>query len=163
AARGAGRLVATTDFSRVRDLDAVIVCVPTPLTKNREPDLQYITSTGKQLGPHLKAGHLIVLESTTYPGTTDGDLRPILEDLSGLKAGEDFHLAFSPERENPGNPKDKTADIPKVVGGFTPECSDFAMQLYTRAGLTVVQVSSARAAEATKLLENIFRSVNIAM
>jgi UDP-N-acetyl-D-glucosamine dehydrogenase len=163
AARIGGRLQATTDFSRASELDAIIVCVPTPLTKNREPDLRYVTSTGAQLGPHLQRRQLIVLESTTYPGTTDGDLRPILEELSGLKAGSDFHLAFSPEREDPGNPKYKTSDIPKVVGGYTPACGDFAAQLYTRAGLTIVQVSSARAAEATKLLENIFRSVNIAM
>ncbi|HLX61149.1 MAG TPA: nucleotide sugar dehydrogenase [Planctomycetota bacterium] len=162
-ARTTGTFSATLDFSRARELDAIIICVPTPLTKNREPDIQYIISTGRQIGPHVRAEQLIVLESTTYPGTTDSDLRGVLERLSNLKAGEDFHLAFSPEREDPGNPKYKTADIPKVVGGLTPQCGDFAMQLYTRAGLTVVKVSTARAAEATKLLENIFRSVNIAM
>ncbi len=163
AARAAGTLEATTDFARAAELDAAIICVPTPLTKNREPDIRYIVSTGQQLGPHLRRGQLIVLESTTYPGTTDGDLKPVLESLSNLAAGADFHLAFSPEREDPGNPRYKTADIPKVVGGFTPECGNHAAQLYSRASLTVVRVGSARAAEATKLLENIFRSVNIAM
>ena len=163
AARNAGLLEATTDFSRAAELDAAIICVPTPLTKNREPDIQYIVSTGQQIGPYLRAGQMIVLESTTYPGTTDEDLRSVLESLSGLKAGSDFLLAFSPEREDPGNPKFKTADIPKVVGGFTAECGKQACALYASAGLTVVQVSSARAAEATKLIENIFRSVNIAM
>ena len=163
AARHAGLLEATTDFSRAAELDAAIICVPTPLTKNREPDIQYIVSTGQQIGPYLRAGQMIVLESTTYPGTTDEDLRSVLESLSGLKAGTDFLLAFSPEREDPGNPKFKTADIPKVVGGFTAECGKQACALYASAGLTVVQVSSARAAEATKLIENIFRSVNIAM
>ena len=163
AARQAGLFEGSTDFSRVAELDAIIICVPTPLTKNREPDIQYILSTGKQIGPHLKAGQLVVLESTTYPGTTDGDLRPVLEKLSGLTAGLHFHLAFSPEREDPGNPKFKTADIPKVVGGFTPECGEFARELYVRAGLSIVQVATARTAEAVKLLENIFRSVNIAM
>ena len=163
AARQAGCLDATTDFSRVAELDAAIICVPTPLTKNREPDIHYIVSTGRQIGPHLRPGQLIVLESTTYPGTTDEDLRSVLESLSRLKAGTDFFLAFSPEREDPGNPKYKTADIPKVVGGLTAECGEHARQLYTAARLTVVQVSSARTAEATKLLENIFRSVNIAM
>lgn len=163
AACNAGLFEATTDFRRVAELDAAIICVPTPLTKNREPDIRYIVSTGEQLGPHLRPGQLIVLESTTYPGTTDGDLKPVLEKLSGLAAGTDFHLAFSPEREDPGNPRYKTADIPKVVGGFTPDCGTHAAQLYARAGLTVVRVGTARAAEATKLLENIFRSVNIAM
>ncbi|MEI6232584.1 MAG: nucleotide sugar dehydrogenase [Planctomycetota bacterium] len=162
-ARNAGLLEATTDFSRAAELDAAIICVPTPLTKNREPDIQYIVSTGQQIGPFLRRNQLIVLESTTYPGTTDEDLRAVLESLSGLKAGTDFLLAFSPEREDPGNPKFKTADIPKVVGGFTAECGEHARALYVAAGLSVVQVSSARAAEATKLIENIFRSVNIAM
>ena len=163
AARAEKQLEASTDFKRVRELDAAIICVPTPLTRHREPDLRYILSTGEQLGPHLRKGQLIVLESTTYPGTTDEDLRPVLEKLSGLKAGKDFYLAFSPEREDPGNPKYKTADIPKVVGGLTPACGKAAQELYTRAGIKIVAVSSARVAEATKLLENIFRSVNIAM
>jgi len=162
-ARKAGRLEATTDFRRVRACDAVIICVPTPLTKQREPDIQYIISTGNQIGPHLKKGQLVVLESTTYPGTTDEDLLPVLEKLSGLKAGRDFHLAFSPEREDPGNPKYKTADIPKVVGGLTDACGAAARELYERGGLRTVPVSSSRTAEATKLIENIFRAVNIAM
>ena len=110
---------ATTDFSKVRDVEAVIICVPTPLNKNREPDISYIINTGVAIAPHLQRGTLVVLESTTYPGTTDEDLRAVLEKGSGLKAGIDFHLAFSPEREDPGNPSSKVAEIPKVVGGLT--------------------------------------------
>jgi nucleotide sugar dehydrogenase len=154
---------ATTDFSRVRELDAVIICVPTPLNKNREPDISYILATGKAIAPHLKKGALVVLESTTYPGTTDEDLREVLEKESGLKAGTDFHLAFSPEREDPGNPDSKVASIPKVVGGYTPVCLEKATALYSQAIKTLVPVSSCRAAEATKLLENTFRGVNIAL
>jgi UDP-N-acetyl-D-glucosamine dehydrogenase len=137
--------------------------VPTPLNKNREPDISYILNTGRSLAPHLKKGTLVVLESTTYPGTTDTDLRAVLEEISGLKAGVDFHLAFSPEREDPGNPDSKVAVIPKVVGGYTPACLEQAKALYSRAIKTLVPVSSCRAAEATKLLENTFRSVNIAL
>jgi UDP-N-acetyl-D-glucosamine dehydrogenase len=159
----AGRFVATNDFSRVALVEAVIICVPTPLNKNREPDISYIIDTGRKIAPHLKKGQLIVLESTTYPGTTDEDLRSVLEQGSGLKAGEDFHLAFSPEREDPGNPLSKVADIPKVIGGLTPACLEKARVLYGHAIKTLVSVSSCRAAEATKLLENIFRSVNIAL
>jgi UDP-N-acetyl-D-glucosamine dehydrogenase len=159
----AKRLSASTDFSRVKELDAIIICVPTPLNKNREPDISYIIKTGEAIAPHIKKGCLIVLESTTYPGTTDEDLRKVLEDGSGLKAGTDFHLAFSPEREDPGNPASKVAEIPKVVGGFTPACLEKATALYSRAIKKIVPVSSCRAAEATKLLENIFRSVNIAL
>ena len=158
-----GRLAATTDFSRAAEVDAIVICVPTPLTKHREPDISYIIHTGRQIGKYLRAGQLVVLESTTYPGTTDEDLRPVLEKLSKLKAGCDFFLAFSPEREDPGNPTFKTADIPKVVGGMTPACSEAACALYQKAGIRTVPVSSTRAAEATKLLENIFRCVNIAM
>jgi len=158
-----GRLSATTDFSRIAEVDAVIICVPTPLTRHREPDISYIVNTGKQIGPHLRSGQVVVLESTTYPGTTDEDLKPILEKLSGLKAGVDFHLAFSPEREDPGNPQFKTADIPKVVGGYTAECGRHAAALYGKAGIRTVPVSSTRVAESAKLLENIFRCVNIAM
>jgi UDP-N-acetyl-D-glucosamine dehydrogenase len=154
---------ASTDFRRVREVEAVIICVPTPLTKNREPDISYILKTGEAVAPHLKKGTLVVLESTTYPGTTDEDLRSVLEHGSGLVAGRDFHLAFSPEREDPGNPDSKVAEIPKIVGGLTPACSERARALYSRAIKTVVPVSSCRAAEATKLLENIFRSVNIAL
>jgi UDP-N-acetyl-D-glucosamine dehydrogenase len=158
-----GRLQASTDFSRVCECDAVIICVPTPLSKNREPDISYIIATGKSIAPHLQKGTLVVLESTTYPGTTDEDLRAVLEEGSGLKAGVDFHLAFSPEREDPGNPDSKVAKIPKVVGGFTSLCLEKAVALYSKAVERVVPVSSCRAAEATKLLENIFRSVNIAL
>jgi UDP-N-acetyl-D-glucosamine dehydrogenase len=154
---------ATTDFSRVRELDAIIICVPTPLNKNREPDISYILATGEAIAPHLKKGALVVLESTTYPGTTDEDLREVLEEKSGLKAGVDFHLAFSPEREDPGNPDSKVASIPKVVGGFTPACLEKTKALYSAAIKTLVPVSSCRAAEATKLLENTFRGVNIAL
>jgi UDP-N-acetyl-D-glucosamine dehydrogenase len=141
----------------------VIIAVPTPLNKNREPDISYILKTGEAIAPHLHKGILVVLESTTYPGTTDEDLRVVLEAGSGLKAGKDFHLAFSPEREDPGNPDSKVARIPKVVGGLTRACLEKAVALYGRAIKTVVPVSSCRAAEATKLLENIFRSVNIAL
>lgn len=158
-----GHLTASTDFSRVAQSDAIIICVPTPLNKNREPDISYILKTGEAIGPHLKPGVLVVLESTTYPGTTDEDLREVLERRSSLKAGVDFHLAFSPEREDPGNPDSKVARIPKVVGGLTPDCLEKAKALYLRAVDEVVPVSSCRAAEATKLLENIFRSVNIAL
>lgn len=159
----AGRFSASTDFARASAVEAVIICVPTPLNKNREPDISYIIDTGKALAPHLKRGQLIVLESTTYPGTTDEDLREVLEKGSGLKAGSDFHLAFSPEREDPGNPQSRVAEIPKVVGGLTPTCLERAKALYGRAIKTIVPVSSCRAAEATKLLENIFRGVNIAL
>ncbi|MBL9188084.1 MAG: nucleotide sugar dehydrogenase [Opitutaceae bacterium] len=154
---------ASTDFSRARECEAAIICVPTPLNKNREPDISYITETGKALAPHLKKGALVVLESTTYPGTTDEDLRAVLEAGSGLKAGTDFHLAFSPEREDPGNPSSVVATIPKVVGGYTPACLKKAIALYSIAIKTLVPVSSCRVAEATKLLENTFRGVNIAL
>jgi UDP-N-acetyl-D-glucosamine dehydrogenase len=157
------RFSASTDFGLVSSMEAVIICVPTPLNKNREPDISYILETGKAIAPHLSKGTLVVLESTTYPGTTDEDLRGVLEKGSGLKAGIDFHLAFSPEREDPGNPDSKVAMIPKVVGGLTPACLEKAKALYGRAIKTVVPVSSCRVAEATKLLENIFRGVNIAL
>jgi len=156
-------LSASADFSKIREVEAVIICVPTPLNKNREPDISYIIKTGEEIAPHLQKGALVVLESTTYPGTTDEDLRAVLERDSGLKAGTDFHLAFSPEREDPGNPDSKVALIPKVVGGFTPACLERAKALYSKAIKTIVPVSSCRAAEATKLLENIFRGVNIAL
>ncbi len=154
---------ASTDFTEIRKVEAAIICVPTPLNKNREPDISYIIKTGEAIAPHLQKGTLVVLESTTYPGTTDEDLRAVLEKGSGLKAGADFHLAFSPEREDPGNPDSKVAIIPKVVGGFTPACLEKAKALYGKAIKTIVPVSSCRAAEATKLLENIFRGVNIAL
>jgi UDP-N-acetyl-D-glucosamine dehydrogenase len=154
---------ASADFSRIKEVEAVIICVPTPLNKNREPDISYITETGKAIAPHLQKGTLVVLESTTYPGTTDEDLREVLEAGSKLKAGTDFHLAFSPEREDPGNAQSKVEIIPKVIGGYTPVCLERTKALYGRAIKTLVPVSSCRAAEATKLLENIFRSVNIAL
>ncbi len=159
----AGRLTSSTDFSLVRGVDAVIICVPTPLNKNREPDISCILRTGEAIAPHLQPGHLIVLESTTYTGTTDEDLRSVLEKGSVLKAGLDFHLAFSPEREDLGNPCSVVEHIPNVVGGLTPACLEKAKELYGRAIKTLVPVSSCRAAEATKLLENIFRGVNIAL
>ena len=162
-ALASGKFIASTDFGRVKEVESVIVCVPTPLTKTREPDLSYVLDTGRIIASHLRRGTLVVLESTTYPGTTEEDLRAILEEGSGMKAGEDFHLAFSPEREDPGNPDSKVAKIPKIIGGYTPACLEKAVGLYSRAVDTVVPVSSCKAAEATKLLENIFRSVNIAL
>lgn len=158
-----GHFVASSDFSKVRDVRAVLICVPTPLNKNREPDISYIIKTGEAIAPHLQRGTVVVLESTTYPGTTDEDLRVVLENGSGLKAGRDFHLAFSPEREDPGNPDSRVADIPKVIGGFTPACLEKAKSVYGLALKNLVPVSSCRAAESTKLLENIFRAVNIAL
>jgi UDP-N-acetyl-D-glucosamine dehydrogenase len=158
-----GNFSASTDFGQVKKMDAVIICVPTPLNKNREPDISFILNTGRSIAPHLKKGILVVLESTTYPGTTDEDLRAVLESGSGLKAGVDFHLAFSPEREDPGNPDSKVALIPKVIGGLTPACLERAKAVYGVAIKTLVPVSSCRAAEAAKLTENIFRSVNIAL
>jgi UDP-N-acetyl-D-glucosamine dehydrogenase len=161
--RKARRFEASIDFRRVNAVQAIIICVPTPLSKNREPDISYILHTGRLIGPHLQKGTLVVLESTTYPGTTDEDLRAVLETESGLKAGEDFHLAFSPEREDPANFASKVGEVPKLVGGLTPACLEKAVQLYSKAIKTVVPVSSCRVAEAAKLLENIFRSVNIAL
>jgi UDP-N-acetyl-D-glucosamine dehydrogenase len=157
------RLCASNDFSRIKEVEAVIICVPTPLNKNREPDISFIIKTGRTIAPHLSKGTLVVLESTTYPGTTDEDLRAVLEEGSGMKAGADFHLAFSPEREDPANERSKVKLIPKVVGGYTQACLERAIALYSKAIDTLVPVSSCRAAEATKLLENIFRSVNIAL
>jgi len=158
-----GTFSASSDFSRLREVNSIIICVPTPLNKNREPDISYILDTGRSIARHLRPGMLVVLESTTYPGTTDDDLREVLEIGSGLEAGRDFHLAFSPEREDPGNPDSKVALIPKVVGGYTPACLARAVELYSKAVKTVVPVSSCRVAEATKLLENTFRGVNIAL
>lgn len=157
------RLCASTDFSRIKEVEAVIICVPTPLNKNREPDISFILETGRAIAPHLAKGTLVVLESTTYPGTTDEDLRAVLEAGSGMKAGVDFHLAYSPEREDPANDQSKVKLIPKVVGGYTSICLERAVALYRKAINTVVPVSSCRVAEAAKLLENIFRSVNIAL
>src|SRR6266403_665707 len=159
----AKRLFASTDFTCINQADAVLVCVPTPLNKNREPDISFIVETGRRIAPHLLKGALVVLESTTYPGTTDEDLRAVIEEHSGFKAGVDFHLAYSPEREDPGNPNSVVATIPKVVGGFTPACLEKALAIYSIALKRLVPVSSCRVAEAAKLLENIFRSVNIAL
>jgi len=162
----AERFSASADFARVREVEAVIICVPTPLNKNREPDISYIVNTGKAIAPYLRSGSqpkLVVLESTTYPGTTEDELRTVLETGSGFKAGKDFHLAFSPEREDPGNPNSQVANIPKLIGGYTPACLKRAVALYRKAIKTIVPMSSCRAAEATKLLENIFRGVNIAL
>lgn len=157
-----GRLTATTDFARVADVDAILICVPTPLTRQREPDLSYIVQTGESIAPHLRKGQLILLESTTYPGTTDEVLLGILE-RHGLRCGEDFLLAYSPEREDPGNPDFSTGRIPKVVGGIGEEALEAADALYSQIVVRTVRVSSARTAEAVKLTENIFRSVNIAL
>jgi UDP-N-acetyl-D-glucosamine dehydrogenase len=154
---------ATNDFPRVSECSTVIICVPTPLKKNRIPDLSYILDTAKEIAPHLQRDALVVLESTTYPGTTENELRAILEKFSGLRAGKDFYLAFSPERVDPGNSEMDLAAIPKVVGGFTNKCRDRAVKLYARAFKKIVPVESCRVAEAVKLTENIFRGVNIAM
>ena len=159
----AKRLSASTDFGHIKTAEAIIICVPTPLNKNREPDISFIIETGRKIAPHLQKGTLVVLESTTYPGTTEQDLRQVIEENSKLKAGATFHLAFSPEREDPGNPHSVVATIPKIVGGFTPACLKKATELYSIAIKRLVPVSSCRVAEAAKLLENIFRSVNIAL
>ena len=158
-----GKFSASSDFSRVSETEAVIICVPTPLKKNREPDISFILDTGRAIAPHLTKGKLVVLESTTYPGTTDEELRAVLEAGSKLKAGLDFHLAYSPEREDPGNAQSQVALIPKVIGGCSPKCLERALAVYGRAIQKLVPVSSCRVAEATKLLENIFRGVNIAL
>jgi UDP-N-acetyl-D-glucosamine dehydrogenase len=204
-----GRLEASTDFSRIAEVEAIVICVPTPLNKYREPDISYVLATGRAIAPYLGATienvaaslrlagagvweeeaeigetesstfdsipavplgqasphqpKLVVLESTSYPGTTEEDLLGVLEAESGLKAGIGFRLAFSPEREDPGNPLSKVASIPKVLGGYTPACLEAALALYGKAIDNLIPVSSCRAAEATKLLENIFRSVNIAL
>jgi UDP-N-acetyl-D-glucosamine dehydrogenase len=194
AARNGGLLEASTDFSRVAEVDAVLICVPTPLNKYREPDISYVLKSGVAIAPYLgksrvvqssssefesKTSHsntaegspleqssrpkLVVLESTTYPGTTDTDLRKVLEAGSGLTAGVDFHLAFSPEREDPGRKDHSVKTIPKVMGGYTDACLERCVELYSMALDAVHPVSSCRVAEATKLTENIFRSVNIAL
>ncbi len=156
------RFRATTDFRALEDCDAIIVCVPTPLTEGREPDLSYVSRTAESIAEHLRPGQLVVLESTTYPGTTEEVMQPILE-RGGLRAGRDYHLAFSPEREDPGNPRFNTKTIPKLVGGVTAECGEAARALYGSFLEKVVVVSSARVAESAKLLENIYRSINIAL
>jgi UDP-N-acetyl-D-glucosamine dehydrogenase len=157
-----GLLDATTDFAVVAQLDTVNICVPTPLRKTKDPDMSYIVSAVEGIAKHLHPGMLIVLESTTYPGTTDEVVQPMLE-ATGLKAGIDFFLAFSPERVDPGNPTFQTHNVPKVVGGCTPACSSLAGELYGAAIETIVPVSSTRVAEMVKLLENTFRAVNIGL
>jgi UDP-N-acetyl-D-glucosamine dehydrogenase len=167
-----GGLTATSDYSRLTEMDAIIICVPTPLNEYHEPDLSYITNTGHAMAPHLRAGQLVILESTTYPGTTEEVLVPILEkeNRAGLKAARtdrasesDFYVAFSPEREDPGNTTVARSDIPKVVGGLDPQAAELSAALYGTIFKRVVRVSSPAAAEMTKLLENIYRCVNIAL
>ncbi len=162
ALREHGRFEATTDFDRLDEPDCIIICVPTPLSARREPDLRYIESTADAIGRRIREGQLVVLESTTYPGTTSEILLPRLEN-GGLRVGKDFFLAYSPEREDPGNPKYSTETIPKVVGGTTETCRDVAAVLYGEVINRVVPVSSTDTAELVKLLENIYRSVNIAL
>ena len=152
----------TSDFSQISSVDAIIICVPTPLKEKREPDLSYIVSTGEMILPHIKPNQIIILESTTYPGTSTEILKPILE-KNGLKSGEDIFLAYSPEREDPGNPSFGTASIPKIVGGDGNDARDLACLIYDQVVIETVPVSSMEVAEAVKLTENIFRAVNIAM
>jgi UDP-N-acetyl-D-glucosamine dehydrogenase len=162
ALKRAGKLDATTDFSIVTELDTINICVPTPLRKTKDPDMSYIVSAVEAIAKYLHKGMLIVLESTTYPGTTDEVVQPLLE-ATGLKVGVDFFLAFSPERVDPGNPTFQTHNVPKVVGGVTPDCARLAGALYGTAIQTIVPVSSTRVAEMVKLLENTFRAVNIGL
>jgi UDP-N-acetyl-D-glucosamine dehydrogenase len=159
----AGWISASTDFSVVADADAIVIAVPTPLSRQREPDVSAIESTARNIAPHLHEDQLVVLESTTYPGTTRDVLRPLLEQGSGLKAGTDFHLAFAPERVDPGRTDFTTKTTPKIVGGINQASTEAAVKLYESAVDEVVRMSSPEAAELTKLLENIFRSVNIAL
>ena len=153
---------ATVDMRRLKEADAIIICVPTPLTDKREPDMQYVENTAKEIAKHLRKGQLVSLESTTYPGTTEELILPLFTE-KGLKAGKDFFLVFSPEREDPGRKDFTTKTTPKIVGGVTPQCLEMGAALYSKVVAKVVQVSSPKAAEMTKLLENIYRSVNIAL
>ena len=157
-----GRLRATTDYDELRDADAILIALPTPLSRQREPDLSIVNGAAEEIAKRLRKGHLVVLESTTYPGTTREEVLPRLE-ASGLRVGEDFHLAFSPERVDPGRTDWTTKNVPKVVGGITDACTDRAAELYASAVDTVHRVTSTEAAELTKLLENIFRATNIAL
>jgi len=157
-----GRFEAVTDFSKAGEADALILCVPTPLNSHREPDLSYVISSVETILPHLHAGQVVSLESTTYPGTTDEEIRPRIE-TTGLVPGRDIFLVYSPEREDPGNPNFHTRSIPKVCGGSTPDCLEVGLALYKQVIDQVVPVSSTQTAEAVKLMENIFRSVNIAL
>lgn len=158
-----GLFEASGDHRRLREVDAVLICVPTPLDEKMEPDLTAVTSTARRLGEVVRPGQLVVLESTTYPGTTEEVLRPILEERSGLSAGRDFFLAYSPEREDPGNPEYTIGNVPKVVGALTEAGLEAASRLYGKVVPSVVRVSSPRAAEAVKMLENTYRAVNIAL
>jgi UDP-N-acetyl-D-glucosamine dehydrogenase len=158
----AGRFTATADFSVIAELDTINICVPTPLRKTKDPDLTFVVAAVKEIGRYLRRGQLVILESTTYPGTTEEVVRPALES-NGLVVGRDFWLAFSPERIDPGNARFNTRNIPKVVGGVTPQCTAVAQALYEQSVETVVPVSSPRVAEMVKLLENTFRSVNIGL
>ena len=153
----------TTDFSRIPEADALLMCIPTPLNEHREPDLSYVINTSKTIGKYLRKGHLVVLESTTYPLTTEEVIIPILEDLSGLKCNKDFYVAYSPEREDPANKDFNTANIPKVVGGSSNEALELAKKMYETSIDKMIPVSNCKTAEAVKLTENIFRSVNIAL
>ncbi len=162
AAMDSGRFSATSDADRLGEPDALLICVPTPLGPNRTPDLAAVESTGRSIGGALRRDQLVVLESTTYPGTTEERLRPILE-AGGLRCGEDFFLAYSPEREDPGNPDYGTAEIPRVVGGIDEASAELAQCLYDQVVVSTVRVADTRIAEATKLTENIFRAVNIAL
>jgi UDP-N-acetyl-D-glucosamine dehydrogenase len=156
------KFTATDNMSRIKNVDALLICVPTPLTENREPDMKYVINSCRTIAKYIQPDQLISLESTTYPGTTRELMAPILE-TSGLKAGKDFHLAYSPEREDPGNKNFSTRTIPKVLGGLTKKCRDIAQMVYELAIDTVIPVSSVEAAEATKILENVYRCINIAM
>ena len=158
-----GAFRASTNFAKIREVDAVVICVPTPLSQHREPDISYVLKSGEAMAAYLQKGTLVVLESTTYPGTTEGPLREVIEGGSGLVAGVDFYLAYSPEREDPGRTDHSVASIPKVVGGMTPACQKRAAELYGKAVEKVQLVNSCAVAEACKLTENIFRSVNIAL
>lgn len=159
---GSGRFTVTTDMARLAEPDALLICVPTPLGKGREPDLSFVESTTSSIASALRPGQLVVLESTTYPGTTRDVMLPILS-RSGLHVGKDFFLAYSPEREDPGNPNYWAEDIPKLVGGLDPQSADLAVALYRKAIVQVIPVSSCEVAEAAKILENTYRAVNIAM
>jgi UDP-N-acetyl-D-glucosamine dehydrogenase len=161
-ARASGKLDATTDFSRIKSCDAIILCVPTPLDEHFEPDLSYVVNTLESVAPHLKAGQILSLESTTYPGTTEEEVVSRVE-KAGFKTGTDIFVVYSPEREDPGNAKFSATNIPKVVGGHTPACLEAGVALYGAAFETVVPVSSTQVAELTKLLENIYRAVNIGL
>ncbi|HLA96473.1 MAG TPA: nucleotide sugar dehydrogenase, partial [Pyrinomonadaceae bacterium] len=158
----AGKLSATTNFSKLTDCDVIIICVPTPLRKTKDPDMSYIIAANEEIQKYMRRGQLMILESTTYPGTTDEVLQPMFEE-KGFKLDEDFLLAFSPERVDPGNPQFQTHNIPKVVGGVTKDSTDVAAQLYEEIVSDVHRVSSARVAEACKLWENTFRAINIGM